>query len=196
MKRLRKPGRPLRDHADPLPQPPHSVLAVRKVFPRSYRGERWHRPRLLVAAIPAQSGCRGFLSRLQAQSSAHPIEDLLIHRALSNQLILLHLPDRSSNLPVKCFVMTNLAQPLWNEIFRRDKNRKLNKSKHLRPPGGWGATYSNLGRCWISEAGTDSSSPPARIHALIPPSITFVWQFSCSSMCATRLLVVSRMHEQ
>ena len=39
-------------------------------------------------------------------------------------------------------------------------------------------------------------APPALIHAFIPPVITCVLQFSCSSMWATRTLVVSRMQLQ
>ena len=58
------------------------------------------------------------------------------------------------------------------------------------------AAQSNRGRCSTSPAGTGSSGPPAFIQAFSPPWITFVEQFSISSMCATLTLVASRAHEQ
>ena len=125
------------------------------------------------------------------------------------------IPSRApTHLRPNPFVSKYLpTQPSLNQIFTKGisqlSNCKQTKSPYYR---GWGGgvpnvahnspltthncLYSNCGSFRMSPAGTSSIAPPAFIQAFNPPSITVVLQFSFSSMCATRLLVVSRRQLQ
>jgi len=94
------------------------------------------------------------------------------------------LPPRPSSTSVSFDSIRRSHAKLYRRVITENRD-------HLPPP-----LYSNRGRCSTSPSGTGSVSPPALIHAFIPPRITLVEQFSFSSIRATRTLVASCAHEQ
>ena len=180
----------------PKNAPWHSAVNTRAHSSRSYVGASAHN--MFPATNMPIRIRRARLRSVRAKSSAtsgDPKVTLSAYAVTSTPafgMLIEKLRDKSGSRPM----MMNSDVPIPKAATASARSDLRIPTILANNSARWLARYSNRGRCSTSPSGTGSVSPPALIHAFIPPRITFVEQFSFSSIRATRTLVASCAHEQ